>query len=152
MPGLPYLSSLGGGFIFATVSLASAATTTLACDSSAGSGPIALEQADGDSDRRRVVPVIAPPHSPPRTSAHGSLRHPGLALAQRFSYPLQEPDQVATAVTWGVARNAARTLLPLQTSTLKALTTDCRKRHWPYPAVPPLRTCAGQKYSQARQA
>jgi integrase len=115
--GMPYLlnlTQLAGSPAFRHCDTATVLLNT--------SAPTALERSDGDW--RAAAPLVAQPVSAPvasLTAAFTTLVWPSRNAA---STRAKNWTMWATAVTWGLARNATHLLFPMSPPTLQALTMD----------------------------
>ena len=86
------------------------------------SAPTALERSDGDW--RAAAPIVAQPLSAPVSSIAAAFHDLVWPSRNAVSTRAKNWTMWATAVTWGVARNASHLLFPMSTPTLQALTMD----------------------------
>ena len=115
--GMPYLlnlSDLAGSPAFQHCN-----TAALLLNASA---PTALERTDGDW--RAAAPVITQPLAAPVPALSAAFTSLVWPSRNAVSTRAKNWTMWATAVTWGVARNATHLLFPMATSTLQALTMD----------------------------
>ena len=96
------------------------------CDTSIllrnASAPTALERTDGDW--RAAAPIITQPLTAPVPALAAAFTELVWPSRNAVSTRAKNWTMWATAVTWGVARNATLSLFPMSTNTLKALTMD----------------------------
>jgi integrase len=122
--GMPYLINLPA--LAGSPAFQNCDTSILLRDISA---PTALELTDGDW--RAAAPVTTQPLAAPVPALAAAFTDLVWPSRNAVSTRAKNWTMWATAVTWGVARDATHLLFPMTTSTLKALTMDLMDLHTP---------------------
>ena len=140
--GMPYILNLPA--LAGSPAFQHCDTATILLNAAA---PTAQERTDGNW--RAAIPVITQPAAasvPALTSAFTTLVWPS---RNATSTRAKNWTMWATAVTWGVARNATHLLFPMSTDTLKALTMDLMSLRTPRSVIIALWSAVQNRHRSA---